>query len=156
MLRGVRYDTRPARFGERDRDDVILFDLRCANDHVFEGWFADSAAYEAQAVGRKIACPICASRKVEKAVMAPRIGKGGAAATQIAAQALRALSDMRGKVEATCDYVGERFAEEARRMHHGEVERHAIYGEASDEEARDLRDEGIEFTRMPWVPRFQS
>jgi hypothetical protein len=159
---------------------MILFDLRCAKGHVFEGWFRDGAAFDAQAASRKVACPVCGSRNVVKAPMAPRIGKGSAAERDRPAEkagaadkerrpdaagaakptpapthmhVVQALRELRRHVEANCDYVGERFAEEARRIHYGETDRRNIYGEASDEEARALDEEGVEFKRIPWVPR---
>jgi hypothetical protein len=140
---------------------MILFDLRCGKGHVFEAWFRNNATFEAQAEAGEIACPVCASRTVEKAPMAPRIGKAGGEGSRpnVAAELAdmrRQLQELRAKVEANCDYVGDRFAEEARRIHHGEVERRDIYGEASDGEAKELSDEGIEFSRIPWLPRHDS
>jgi hypothetical protein len=139
---------------------VILFNLKCHNNHIFEGWFRDNAAFEEQTSARKIACPICGSQQTDKAVMAPRIGKGGASedetTTRQAAMTLRAMAEVRRKVEENCEYVGDRFAEEARRIHHGESERQGIYGEATDQEADELTEEGIRFSRIPWVPRHQS
>jgi hypothetical protein len=67
--------------------------------------------------------------------------------------AVKALRELRSKVEANCDYVGPAFAEEARRIHYGETEPRGIYGETSDEEAEALDEEGIEFAKIPWVPR---
>ena len=146
---------------------MILFNLRCARDHVFEGWFRNGDAYEAQAAAKKVSCPVCGSRKIEKAPMAPRIGKGvskddGAPAappaetSEKAAQLMQALRELRSKVEAESDFVGDRFAEEARRIHYGEVETRSIYGQTSDEEADALRDEGVPFSRIPWLPRHDS
>ncbi|MGH6934409.1 MAG: DUF1178 family protein [Dongiaceae bacterium] len=141
---------------------MILFDLRCAQDHVFEAWFRDNAAYDAQARAGKVGCPICGSRKVEKAPMAPRIGK--AATDKPASMAVstemvelrKQLVELRAKVEANCDYVGGKFAEEARRIHYGEADKRGIYGEATDDDARELSDEGIEFARVPWPTRHNS
>jgi hypothetical protein len=147
---------------------MILFQLRCARDHEFEGWFRDGRNYESQRKAGKIVCPVCNSRKVEKAPMAPRIAKGArmpvekpaptAAPTAKPAEtpqtmAVKALRELRSKVEANCDYVGPAFAEEARRIHYGETEPRGIYGETSDEEAEALDEEGIEFAKIPWVPR---
>ncbi len=78
------------------------------------------------------------------------------AETAKAAEAMRALRGLRRKVEDNCDYVGPRFAEEARKIHYGESDAHNIYGETSDEEAKELRDEGVAFTRIPWAPRQDS
>ncbi len=144
---------------------MILFNLKCAKEHVFEGWFRNGDAYEDQAQAKSISCPVCGSRKVEKAPMAPRIGKSGAgnkgdarqaAETQKAAEMMKALRDLRAKVEAESDYVGPRFAEEARRIHYGEVESRSIYGESTEEQAEALHEEGIPFARIPWVPRHDS
>jgi hypothetical protein len=139
---------------------MILFDLRCARDHVFEAWFPNSAAYEKQAKAGAVGCPTCGSRKVEKAPMAPRIGKGGDAKVPVVAsehaEIRKQLMELRSKIEANCDYVGNKFAEEARRIHYGETERRDIYGEASDDEAKELHDEGVEFARVPWLPRQDS
>ena len=139
---------------------MILFDLRCARDHVFEAWFPNNAAYEKQAKAGAVGCPICGSRKVEKAPMAPRIGKGGEAKLPVVAsehaEIRKQLMELRAKIEANCDYVGNKFAEEARRIHYGETERRDIYGEASDDEAKELHEEGVEFARVPWLPRQDS
>jgi hypothetical protein len=157
---------------------MILFELTCAKEHSFEGWFRDNATYEAQEKAHEIVCPACGDTRVRKAMMAPRIGKGGKrekapdaspvpadgpadapkmaaklAREQQAQELRRQLLELRAKVEADCDYVGPRFAEEARRIHYGESERHNIYGEASKDDAEALADEGIEFGTIPWLPR---
>jgi len=128
---------------------MIKFDLKCRRDHVFEAWFRDSAAYEEQAEAHKIVCPECGARKVEKAVMAPRVAKGAAKAAEMR----KALQALRAKVEADCDYVGPQFAEEARKIHYGEAEARGIYGETSAEEAEALSDEGVPFAQIPWLPK---
>jgi hypothetical protein len=141
---------------------MILFELRCAQDHQFEGWFPSGAAYEAQLAKRELSCPLCGDREIDKAVMAPRIGKAGepiaepTPATRKALNAKAVLQELRKKIEANCDYVGPGFAEEARRIHYGEAEERGIYGEASDEQAQGLHDEGIAVARVPWVPRNDS
>jgi len=76
--------------------------------------------------------------------------------TAKAAEAMRALRGLRRKVEDSFDYVGPQFAEEARKIHYGEADAHDIYGETSDQEAKELRDEGVAFTRIPWPPRQDS
>jgi hypothetical protein len=131
---------------------MILFTLRCARGHEFEGWFRDSDGFEAQQKSGEIACPECGDSSVEKAVMAPRLGRSREAAPPISpAQFRAALLEMRRQVEANCDYVGGRFAEEARRIHYGEIDPHGIYGEATEQESQELTDEGIKFGRIPWV-----
>ena len=156
---------------------MIHYDLRCAKDHVFDAWFRDSAALDELAKSRKLSCPLCGSKKVVKAPMAPRIARahGSEAHAEaneasspgpIAAMAPPAgrkvammagqremLAALRQHVEANCDYVGPNFAEEARKIHYGETRKRSIYGEASEEEAGALADEGIEVHSIPWPQR---
>jgi hypothetical protein len=154
---------------------MIRYSLRCEHDHAFESWFQDSAAYDAQVKRKLVSCPVCSSVKVEKAIMAPRIvGKKGrehaepAPAAQAPADApattstplmmaqereLRAkLKELRDHIVKNADNVGEKFPNEARKMHYGDVEHRPIYGEASPEEARSLIDEGIEVSPLPVLP----
>jgi len=131
---------------------MILFSLRCASGHEFEAWFRDGDGFEAQLKAGEITCPHCGDAQVEKAVMAPRIGRSREKTPAPSpAQMRAALVELRRQVEANCDYVGERFAEEARRIHHGEADPHGIYGEATSEESKELAEEGISFGRIPWV-----
>ncbi|MBL6614689.1 MAG: DUF1178 family protein [Reyranella sp.] len=158
---------------------MILYRLRCAKGHEFESWFKDSKTYERQEKKSLIGCAVCGASKVERAPMAPRLGKSGkkvevetpvaapAAPTtpspeqqQMAALArhmpkeLReALLKVRAEVEKNCEHVGTKFAEEARKIHYGESDKRGIYGETSEEEAAALAEEGIEFGRLPWIPR---
>ncbi|MCC7273056.1 MAG: DUF1178 family protein [Alphaproteobacteria bacterium] len=145
---------------------MILFNLRCASGHEFEGWFRNGDTFERQAKAKSVACPVCGVAEVEKALMAPRIGKGTrepAVDPKVpakidpeqakVAEMLKVLREARRLVEENLDYVGPNFAEEARKIHYGETEKHGIYGESTQEEAEALREEGIEFGRIPWVPR---
>ena len=136
---------------------MILFDLKCVNEHVFEAWFKDSETFEHQVEGFEIVCPVCGDSDVEKALMAPRIGKGDRELTMKAAEHAKRYasfaSEVRRRVEDNCDYVGPEFPEEARKIHYGESEARGIYGEASNEDAAALNDEGIEVQRIPWAPR---
>ena len=155
---------------------MIRYSLRCEKDHSFESWFQSSAAYDAQVRRKLVACPVCGSAKVEKAIMAPRIvSKKGheiaapaqepaASAAETAAPAstpllmaqereLRAkLKELRDHIVKNADNVGERFPNEARKMHYGDIEHRPIYGEASPEEARSLIDEGVEVSPLPVLP----
>jgi hypothetical protein len=130
---------------------MIRFALRCASGHEFEGWFRDGDGFAAQQQAGEIACPECGDSRVEKAVMAPNIGRSHKGAKLSPAQMRAALGELRRQVETHCDYVGERFAEEARKIHYGEVDAHGIYGEATAEESKELADEGIAFGRIPWI-----
>jgi len=137
---------------------MIVYDLRCPEGHQFETWFRDSAAYEAQVETGDVICPTCGSGKVEKALMAPNLARGEPRAPTVqvderAVQARRALGELRGQIEANCDYVGQRFPEEARRIHYGETDPRGIYGESTAEEADALKEEGVQVHRLPWVSR---
>lgn len=139
---------------------MIVFNLRCAKSHVFEAWFRDSATFDEQNAAGEVACPVCGDTNIVKAPMAPNISpskgggsKAGADDPEVAKRMRAALSEIRDQVEKNADYVGDKFAEEARKIHYGETEKRNIYGEASNDEAKSLKDEGVEFGRIPWVPR---
>ena len=133
---------------------MILFMLRCADGHEFEAWFRNNAAFDRQHARGEIACPVCGVAAVEKAPMAPRLARAHREASPPSpAEMRRALQELRNQVETNCDYVGDKFAEEARKIHYGESDKRGIYGETTDEEAEALADEGIEFGRLPWIPR---
>jgi hypothetical protein len=148
---------------------MILYQLRCGKDHEFEAWFKDGQTCERQLARKTVECPSCGSRKVAKALMAPRIGSAEkkqpasppakpASDAQhpmsVMATAMRQhLQEVRTKVEENCDYVGDKFSEEARKIHYGETEARGIYGEATDQQHRELVEEGVEVARVPWLPR---
>jgi hypothetical protein len=138
---------------------MILYTLRCDNDHEFEAWFASSAAYDRAAKAGQNTCPVCGSGEVGKAIMAPAVSGTrkrdtvSLAAPDLRNQAMRdALKEFRRKVTENADYVGDRFAEEARKIHFNESEPRGIYGEATAEEARELVEEGIAFQPLPPIP----
>lgn len=146
---------------------MILYQLRCADDHTFEAWFRDSKAYDRQAKSGHVECPYCGSTKVSKAPMAPSIAKGrgqgenttdinqmdDARASEVAQQILDAVGRIQSYAEENFENVGEDFADEARKIHYGEAEERGIYGKATDDEARELEEEGVEFVRLPGAPR---
>ncbi len=127
---------------------MIVYKLQCGNSHSFEGWFKDSAAFDAQAADGKLTCPSCSSKKVEKAMMAPAIA--GKAREQ--AEARAALREMRTKLVAEAEHVGPAFPEEARKIHYGEIDERAIYGEASVDEVKSLLEEGVPVAPLPPDP----
>ena len=152
---------------------MIRYSLRCDRGHAFESWFQSSSAYEQQEKRKLVNCPACGSDKVERAIMAPQIvSKKGresaapapAASTDVTAPAstplmmaqereLRAkLKELRDHIVKNADNVGERFPNEARKMHYGDIEHRPIYGEASPDEARALIDEGVEVSPLPVLP----
>lgn len=142
---------------------MILYKLRCSAEHGFEAWFKDGATYDRQAEAGEIVCPVCGDSRVAKAPMAPRLAKSrsGEGTTQPEAggshaEIREALLELRRQVESNCDYVGDRFPEEARKIHYGEAGQRNIYGEATDDQARELTDEGIKVGRIPWLPRTDS
>ena len=156
---------------------MIRYTLRCERDHGFESWFQSSSAYDSQVRRKLVTCPVCNSTKVEKAIMAPQIvskkGRDNAAPTPAPTQAapaettagestpllmaqereLRAkLKELRDHIVKNADNVGERFPNEARKMHYGDIEHRPIYGEASPDEARALIEEGVEVAPLPVLP----
>ena len=155
---------------------MIHYDLQCNAEHRFDGWFKDSASFDRQAAHGLLECPICGATKVARALMAPSVPKKGralvpvpetppansppsppapvAVAGERMPDQIRAmLMRMRHEVERNCDYVGEEFADEARRIHNGESTRRGIYGEATSDDVEALADDGIEVARIPWLPR---
>ena len=142
---------------------MIRYALACAEGHEFEAWFAGSDAYEKQRARNIVACPDCGSTSVDKALMAPAVATARKKETmKLAAnvpekqEAIAMLRKLRGQLTENADYVGPKFAEEARRIHYDEAEKRGIYGEASTEEARALADEGIEFHPLPTLPEDQN
>jgi hypothetical protein len=152
---------------------MIRYNLRCERGHAFESWFQSSSAYESQEKRKLVSCPACGSAKVERAIMAPQIVSkkdrdavppAPAASTDVATPAstplmmaqereLRVkLKELRDHIVKNADNVGERFPNEARKMHYGDIEHRPIYGEASPEEARSLIDEGVEVSPLPVLP----
>jgi hypothetical protein len=145
---------------------VIRYALGCEGGHTFESWFNNSAAFDRQAARGLIACPLCGSTKVEKAIMAPALSGSREDAAPAAepektpvaivskeeVEMRKKLKELRDHIVKNADYVGEKFPEEARRMHYGEIEHRSIYGEASPDAARSLADEGIEFHPLPRLP----
>ena len=130
---------------------MIVYNLRCRNAHEFEGWFKDSTAFGAQAKSGKVVCPTCNSKKVEKAIMAPAVsGAKKSNLTDVETKQMRQfMTGLRKYVQDNADYVGQNFAEEARKIHYGEVEHRHIYGEASLEEAKELVEEGVDVAPLP-------
>jgi hypothetical protein len=133
---------------------LIAYSLNCAKGHEFEGWFSSSSAYDEQEKTGKLVCPVCNSRKVAKAIMAPalstKVGKEKSAPTAGELRRMRQyMTGLRKYVEENAENVGEKFPEEARKIHYGEKDERPIYGHASLEEAADLVEEGIDVAPMP-------
>ena len=152
---------------------MIRYALICDKSHSFESWFADSAAYDKQAKRGLVTCPQCGSANVEKAIMAPQLantkkrGKkvvssapapGPAENTPVAMlspqekELRQKLKEVRDHLTKNSEHVGQKFSDEARKMHYGEIEHRSIYGEASPEQAKELAEEGVEFHPLPVLP----
>jgi hypothetical protein len=129
---------------------MIRYDLRCANGDEFEAWFGSIADYDKQAEAGLVECPHCGSKHVEKAPMAPAVVTGRKKdARNERAVAMAMAAKVREHIKDNFDYVGDKFADEARKMHTGETEERAIWGEATPEEARELAEEGIPAAPLP-------
>ena len=145
---------------------MILFELKCTNDHQFEAWFKDGNSFDMQAKDGEVECPVCSDTGVVKAPMAPAVAtskrrnilyqNGEVRAKEVAKEILKAVTKIQKHVEENCDYVGEKFAEEAKAIHYGESEERGIYGEATEQEAVELVEEDIPVYKMPWHHRRDS
>lgn len=139
---------------------MIRFSLKCAKDHSFESWFPSGSAFDTLKAAGHVACPVCGSGEVEKALMAPSVAAPrdevgvparpslGAPATELEV----ALAALRRQVEENSDYVGMDFVTEARRIHAGEAPERAIYGEARADEAKKLLEDGVPVAPLPFLP----
>lgn len=138
---------------------MIRFALACADGHAFEGWFASSASFEEQRTEGALTCPLCGTADVAKALMAPAVAtRRGKEPVRVAANVaaepdeVAVLRKIRKHLTENAEYVGGRFAQEARRIHYDEAEKRGIYGEASTEEVKGLAEEGIGFHPLPVLP----
>jgi hypothetical protein len=143
---------------------MIRYDLLCDKEHAFDGWFRDSEAYDVQHAAGQVVCPVCGSTAVSKQLMTPGIpakaNRRGESRRPVfaahkegkVAELIEAVRKLRQHVEENADYVGDRFAEEARKIHYNEVEPRGIYGEASLEEAKSLLEEGVDVHPLPPLP----
>lgn len=153
---------------------MIRYTLACERKHEFEIWFNSSADYDRQIRRGLVGCPVCNSTKVDKAVMAPAIRSSARrraepleiaekpsapAETGPVAMLSPQETEFRAKLRELHEHltknavnVGKDFPDEARKIHYGEAEQRSIYGEASPEEAKKLREEGIEFQPLPPLP----
>lgn len=163
-----------ARGRVEDGTDVIRYSLKCAGGHAFDAWFGSSDAYEKLRVAGQVTCALCGSADIEKALMAPALGAGTRKAEARAAGAQpgavnaaaepgplatpsspleAALAELRRRIERDSDYVGEDFAAEARRIHEGDSDRRAIWGEATVLDAKSLAEDGIPVLPVPWMTK---
>jgi hypothetical protein len=153
---------------------MIKYALHCDKAHDFESWFPSASSYDDQRKRRLVTCPVCGSHRIDKALMAPQVARKDRAPEPVpvpvpapmpapaqapvamvspAEQELRAkIRELREHLTKNSDHVGDRFAEEARKIHYGETEHRSIFGSATPDEARELHEEGIEFHPLPVLP----
>jgi hypothetical protein len=137
---------------------VIRFSLRCDGDHAFDAWFRSNDDFERQNGRRLVGCPHCGSTTVAKALMAPSVSTGrkreqiALAMGEEQKRVLMQMKELADKVKREADDVGDRFAEEARKIHFGETEARGIYGRATPDEAQALIEDGVEFMPIPVFP----
>jgi hypothetical protein len=135
---------------------MISFNLTCSKGHEFGGWFPSSDSFDKQVAKKLIPCPDCGDTAVSKAIMAPAVAAKSTVTAKRKAEAAKLrkmLGEVRDHVEKNFDDVGDEFPEEARRIYYGESEARDIYGNASDQEAEDLAEEGVPVGRLPWIKR---
>jgi hypothetical protein len=155
---------------------MIRYQLNCAEGHTFEAWFSSSKGYEAQVRRKQVTCPVCGTADVKKAIMSPRVARARSRKTPVPAEApvvpsspapvrepqhmlngeqrklLAQMRQLRDEMLSKSDYVGPRFAEEARRIHNEEAPARGIHGEATPEEVAELKEEGVEVYPVPLLP----
>ncbi len=132
---------------------MIHYALTCEKTHRFDGWFASSTAFESQRDSGQVQCAVCGSTQIDRALMAPAVA-GNTPTLQGGEKT--PLEQLRDHIETSSDYVGLRFADEARAMHEGRSESRAIYGEARPEEARALIEDGVPIAPLPFIPKRQT
>lgn len=134
---------------------MIRFSLSCEHSHGFEGWFRSNEDFDLQRERHLVECPVCGSHKVEKALMAPAVSTGrkrekvALAMSEQQRAAMAQIKALTAKIRENADYVGDKFAEEARKIHFGESDPRGIYGEATQEEAKSLVEDGVAFMPIP-------
>lgn len=149
---------------------MIRYSLTCDQDHGFDSWFQSGEAFDKLAAAGMIACAVCGSTKVRKALMAPRLNaqpprdeapaatdaERGGPLSAPASPAEAALAELRRHVERSSEYVGVNFATEARAIHSGDAPKRPIYGEARPDEAMRLLEEGVPVAPLPFLPTRKS
>ena len=138
---------------------MINFNLTCSKGHEFGGWFPNSDSFDEQVKKKQITCPTCGDTAVSKSIMAPAVAAKSAVKQERKAKAAKMremLTELRDHVEKNFDNVGDEFPEEARKIYYGETEARDIYGNATDEEAEKLLEEGLPVGRLPWIKRPNS
>lgn len=139
-------------------NDVIQYALQCSNGHRYDAWFKSATAYDEQQARGIVTCAVCGDVKIDKAPMAPAVARTDQERIPLSSSHPEAvkfremLREYRRMVTTQADYVGDRFAEEARKIHFEEIEARGIYGEATRDEVAALLDDGVDFLPLPDVP----
>ena len=137
---------------------MIIFNLKCKScNHCFEGWFNSSEEFNSQIKKKLILCPACNSGLINKSLMAPNLSKKSN--TKVSKQKKTMINNIKKYkkiIEKNFDYVGDNFTEEAKKIKYGEIEERPIYGEANLQQTKELIDEEIAFTPLPWGPEKKS
>lgn len=135
---------------------MILFDLRCEFDHIFEAWFDDSSSFDLQLKKKLISCPFCDSTKIFKSIMSPNIGSKSNNSNKIKSNQQKNINlyhkymnKLDKEIKSKFEYVGKKFPEEARKIHYGESADKPIYGKATEAEVKGLLKEGIDLIKLP-------
>jgi len=137
---------------------LIRFSLSCDHDHEFEAWFRSNDDFDRQKKRGLVDCPTCGSTKVQKALMAPAVSTGrkrekiALAMNDMQKKAMAEMKALSETIRENADYVGDKFAEEARKIHFGETDARGIYGEATLDEAKSLAEDGVGFMPIPVFP----
>ncbi len=136
---------------------MIRYALKCADGHRFDSWFQSAAAYDKLADAGHVACAVCGSVEVAKDLMTPRVSPEATAParplSKPATPKEQSLEELRRRIEANSTYVGDCFAEEARKMHDGDAPKRQIHGEARLADAKKLLEDGIPVAPLPFLPR---
>lgn len=135
---------------------MIKYSLRCVEDHRFDSWFASAEAYDKLVKAGRLTCAVCGSPHVEKMPMAPSVSAGQVSAAKDEAPSAAALRALRDKIERESEYVGPKFASEARAIHEGDSAKRAVHGEATGAEVKKLIEDGVPVAPLPFVPRRKS
>jgi hypothetical protein len=140
----------PKQQQQHEAKEVIRYSLACVGEHQFEAWFSNSKAYDSQRKRELVECPVCGSHDVRKQIMAPAIRSSEKKAAESPEAAMaRMAGEIRQQIADTHDYVGDKFAEEARSMFYGETENRPVWGEVKPEVAKDLIEEGVPAMPIP-------
>ena len=136
---------------------MIHYDLKCEKNHIFSSWFNCVDAFDKLEMSNLLSCAVCGSSNVHRAIMAPKVSRSNPKESSPligeASSAEQKMLEIRKKLEAEAENVGENFADEARAMHDGDTPMRSIYGEAKIKDAQDLIEDGVPVIPMPWMKR---